>query len=182
MRIIAGSARGKQLATLKGEHTRPTLERVKEGVFSAVQFWVPGARVLDLFAGSGQLGLEALSRGAVHCTFVENDAKAQEVLRKNIEHTGFSGSAQVVKADALRFLATTSERYDLVLLDPPYDSGFLPDKLLEVALVCAKRAEVICESDAKLEFPSAIGDLHLKKQYKYGTVKVSRYIIDKDEG
>ncbi len=182
MRIISGSARGKQLVTLDGEHTRPTLERVKEGVFSAVQFWVPGARVLDLFAGSGQLGLEALSRGAAHCTFVENDAKAHDILRKNVENTGLSDKAQMVKTDAIRFLATTSERYDLILLDPPYDSGFLPDKLPEVALICAKRAEVICESDAKLEFPSEIGGLCLKKQYKYGTVKVSRYIIDKDEG
>ena len=104
MRVIAGTARGKNLAALPGEDvTRPTINRVKEAMFSSVQFLLPGARVLDLFAGSGQLGIEALSRGAKFAVFVDASREAQEVIRANLQSTGLAQKSRVAAMDALGF-------------------------------------------------------------------------------
>ena len=175
MRIIAGDSRGISLVTLPGEVTRPTLARVKEGMFSAVQFWLPGAKVLDLYAGSGQLGLEALSRGATFCTFVDGEKRATEVIRKNVIATRMQGKCRVVYSKVETFLAHNSECYDLILLDPPYCVGALPDILFHLAPRCKSRAILLCESDASIVFPDTIEGLQLKKQYRYGDVVVTRY-------
>lgn len=181
MRIIAGSARGKRLKTLPGEDTRPTLERVKEGMFSAVQNWLPGAAVLDLFAGSGQLGLEALSRGASRCVFVENQRAAAQVVRDNLASTGLAGGT-LVQSDAMAFLARCTDRFDLVLLDPPFAAGLYPELLQKVAGVCAPRALVLCENARQSEMPGEAAGLRLEKQYRYGTVMVSRYRMAEEDG
>ncbi|MGD9559529.1 MAG: 16S rRNA (guanine(966)-N(2))-methyltransferase RsmD [Oscillospiraceae bacterium] len=181
MRIIAGEARGRRLATLGGEDTRPTLERVKEGMFSAVHFWLPGARVLDLFAGSGQLGLEALSRAAAHATFVDSAPEAAAVVRKNIQALGYAGKSRVLCVDARSFLARNQDRFDVVFMDPPYRKGLLLALLGAVAAHTAPGAFVLCESEPGLALPQAVGGLQLQKQYAYGTVMVSRYKKERED-
>ena len=124
MRVITGSARGRRLETLPGEDvTRPTTESVKEALFSMIQFDIEGRRVLDLFAGSGQLGIEALSRGARSCTFVENNRAAKQVVERNLAHCRLEEQANVVFSDAVSFL-NRSGTYDLVLLEGFKDSGW----------------------------------------------------------
>ena len=124
MRIIAGRWRGHSIAAPPGDRTRPTTDRVREAWMSMMQTAIPGARVLDLFAGSGGLGLEALSRGARHATFVERSGGVLRTLRSNIQKLGAEVETSVVKADALEFLETVEPgQYDIVLADPPYGSG-----------------------------------------------------------
>ena len=121
MRVIAGTARGKNLQALPGEDiTRPTINRVKEAMFSSVQFLVPGARVLDLFAGSGQLGIEALSRGAKSCLFVDHSAEALAIVRANCKTAGVDRQSDIRQGEAESFLANIRGPFDLVLLDPPF--------------------------------------------------------------
>lgn len=182
MRIISGISRGTRLKTLDGEDTRPTLERVKEAMFSAVQFILPGAQVLDLYAGSGQLGLEALSRGAVHCTFVDTSREACECVTLNAQQAGLLGQSKVVRSSADAFVGrNTDQLYDIILLDPPYRQDVLPGLLPFLAPLCNPGAVVLCESEARLALPQKAEGLVLQKQYKYGTVRVSRYALRPSE-
>ena len=150
MRIITGKARGTKLNTLSGEATRPTAERTKEAVFSMLQNEIAGARVLDLFAGSGQLGLEALSRGAEYAVFNDSSREAAAIIRANVEKTHFTDACEVLSTDwqaALRRLAGR-ERFELSFLDPPYAGGFLPKvlvKMLEWNLL-TEGGIIVCES------------------------------------
>ena len=151
MRIISGSARGTRLATLEGESTRPTLERVKEALFSMIQFEISGARVLDLFSGSGQLALEALSRGAASADAVDSSSAAIAVITKNIKATHMENKCSIRRMTAEGFLQTNAGRreYDLVFLDPPYASNLIDESvslLIERGLV-KKSTVIICESD-----------------------------------
>ena len=127
MRVITGSARGRRLLELAGGETRPTADRVKEGVFNIIQFDIEGRRVLDLFAGTGQLGVEALSRGAAEAVFVEQRRDAARLVTENLKLTGLADRARVVNGDALSYLAGAGERFDIVFIDPPY-----ADRLWEV--------------------------------------------------
>ena len=117
MRVITGTARGRVLRTLEGEDVRPTTDRVKEAVFSIIQFEIEGRRVLDLFAGSGQLGIEALSRGAASATFVDMSKDSLSTVKYNLEHTKLGDNAKVVQTDALSFLKLTKDKFDIVFLD-----------------------------------------------------------------
>ena len=120
MRVIAGEARGRRLEALPGtDITRPTLDQVKEAMFSIVQFDLPGARVLDLYAGSGQLGIEALSRGAARCVFLDENREAVNIVMKNCKNCGVFDRSRVNIGEAARFLSACREQFDLVLLDPP---------------------------------------------------------------
>lgn len=176
MRVIAGSARGKNLAALPGEEvTRPTVNRVKEAMFSSVQFLVPGARVLDLFAGSGQLGIEALSRGAAHCTFLDASREAVAVILQNCKDAGVFRQSRVTLGDAVLFLGTNPQPFDLVLLDPPFGHGTLATVLPLLAPHLTPGGVVLCESELDADLPETAGDLQLKKQYRYGKILVSRY-------
>ena len=125
MRVIAGTARSRRLEALPGLDTRPTTDRVKESIFNVIQFDIEGRRVLDLFAGTGQLGVEALSRGAAFCDFVDSAPAALEVARKNVKACGFEGRAACHGRDFSAFLSRAGEKYGLVFLDPPYASGSL---------------------------------------------------------
>ncbi len=122
MRVVAGSARGRPLEAPPGREVRPTTDRVREALFNALASLdvVTGADVLDLFAGTGALGIEALSRGAAHTTFVERDARARAIVQRNLDATGLGAAATVVGGTAQRFVETTTAHFDLALLDPPY--------------------------------------------------------------
>ena len=175
MRVIAGTARGKNLQALPGEDvTRPTINRVKEAMFSSVQFLVPGARVLDLFAGSGQLGIEALSRGAKSCIFVDRSSDALAIVKANCKTAGVDRQSDIRQAEALSFLANIRGPFDLVLLDPPFHY----DTLNEVPALADKVAPggvVLAESEREAALPERAGALVLAKQYYYGKIMVSRY-------
>ncbi len=176
MRVIAGTARGSRLDSLPGtDVTRPTVDRVKEAMFSAVQFLVEGARVLDLFAGSGQLGIEALSRGAGRCVFLDADRGACTVVRRNLKATGLAQRAEVREGMAQGYLSRCAERFDLVLMDPPYRNGTVPELLPLVEAVMAPGGVVMAETEYGAPLPERCGSLRLKKQYKYGTVALTRY-------
>ncbi len=176
MRVISGSARGTKLTALPGEDiTRPTVDRVKEGMFSALQFILPGARVLDLFAGSGQLGIEALSRGAAACTFVDQDRGAIGVIGKNCRAACVAEKSRICQSQAAAFLQRERGTYHLVLLDPPYRHNTLAEILPAVAAVTEPGGTVVCESEVAAPLPDACEGLLKKKQYRYGTVLVTRY-------
>ncbi|MBQ8207125.1 MAG: 16S rRNA (guanine(966)-N(2))-methyltransferase RsmD [Clostridia bacterium] len=153
MRIITGRAKGIRLATLEGENTRPTSERAKEAIFSMIQFELEGRRVLDLFAGSGQMGLEALSRGAANAVMVDHAKAAISVIKQNIAKTKLEG-ASVICADSLEFLRSEgrkrneSSKFDIVFLDPPYAERIIPralDLLLSGRLI-KRTSLIVCES------------------------------------
>ena len=172
MRVITGSARGRRLNVLPGEDvTRPTSERVKEGVFSAIQFDIEGRAVLDLFAGSGQMAIEALSRGASYATLVDADAKACEIIRGNLEHTGFQ-NARVIKSDYAAFLSGTGENFGLIFLDPPYNSGLLEKAAAACVRLLNVGGLVICEHSKDYQMPGIDG-LNLIKSLRYGRTSVS---------
>lgn len=151
MRIITGSARGTKLITLEGDTTRPTSERVKEAVFSMLQFELEGRAVLDLFAGSGQLGLEALSRGAARATLIDTAREAVDVIIENAKKTRLFDKCRISCADYNSFIrgAAGREKYDIVFLDPPYAAGLMPEALRRMADadLFAVGAAIVCETD-----------------------------------
>ena len=166
MRIITGTARGTKLLSPEGTATRPTSERAKEAVFSVLAFDVPGRRVLDLFAGSGQLALEALSRGAESAVLVDSAASAIDVIRKNVVKTHMEQRASVVRMDCLSYLksAKTDEPFNLIFIDPPYIKRLVPDMLtmiLERGLA-TKNAIFVCESEEEDVFE---GNETLREQF-----------------
>lgn len=183
MRVITGSARGRRLKAPPGVQVRPTSAMVKEAVFSAVQFQVEGARVLDLFAGSGQMGIEALSRGARGCVLVDNARDSIAAIRENLAHTGPWEGAQVVQMDALGFLAGyRGEAFDLAFLDPPYGGVALEPVLHRLAERMAAGGVVFCEAQRSAALPRQAGALALAKIYQYGKSQIARYRMpERDE-
>lgn len=177
MRVITGSAGGRRLKTLEGMDTRPTIDRVKEAIFSAVQFEIQSATVLDLFAGCGQMGIEALSRGAKYAYFVDSSREASDITRDNLLSTGLGTNTRVATMDSLEFLKNTKYTFDIAILDPPYNCGILEQvlPLLESKMTSAGR--VICEHEAGLVLPERVGQLVQKKCYKYGKVAVTSYVV-----
>ena len=174
MRIIAGKARGKKLLTLPGEDTRPTLERIKQSLFSALQFELEGRRVLDLFAGSGQLGLEALSRGAEYCWFNDLNPKALEVVKKNISACGFEKNAKASCMDGIscvKMIERAGFCPNLVFLDPPYRGDLLQKALALLPDLLEEGAIVVAETDREEQF--SYEGLSLRKEYCYGAVKLT---------
>ena len=176
MRVIAGDARGRRLEALPGtDITRPTLDQVKEAMFSIVQFDLPGARVLDLYAGSGQLGIEALSRGAARCVFLDENREAVNIVMKNCKTCGVFDRSRVNIGEAARYLSACREQFDIVLLDPPFRNGTLEKILPAVDKCTAPGGIVLCESETGIVLSAEAGGLTLKKQYKYGRVLLWKY-------
>lgn len=175
MRVITGSARGRKLKTLSGLEVRPTTDMVKESLFSIIQFEVQGARVLDLFAGSGQLGIEALSRGAAFCVFVDCSRQAQAVVRENLQATGLAKLSRVAAMEAIPFLKSSADTFDLAFLDPPYGQGLLQAALPLLGSRMSERGIILCESGLKEELPEAAGELSLHRVYRYGKTKLTTY-------
>lgn len=168
MRVITGKARGMRLETLEGESVRPTSEKTKEAIFSAIQFDIEGRRVLDLFAGSGQLGIEALSRGAERAVFTDMSQEAVDVVKRNVKKAGFEKQAVICKTDFLSFLKGTKEVFDICFIDPPYNKGYMKDALSNVALVMSSYGIIICEHSSDEQMPETVGQFSMYRQYKYG--------------
>lgn len=176
MRVITGTARGRKLKTLEGTDVRPTTDMVKEAVFSIIQFRVPCANVLDVFAGCGQMGIEALSRGAARVVFVDSSRQSQEVIKENLTTTGLMKQARVIADDAVSFLSHAADQYDIIFLDPPYDEGYAPRVLPLLERLLAPEGIVLFEHRAREEFPETVGGLIRKKEYRYGKIAITTYI------
>lgn len=170
LRIVAGLAGGKRLEAPAGLDTRPTLERVREAVFGSLQFSLPGARVLDLFAGSGAMGIEALSRGAERADFCDMDPKAAACVRRNLDLTGFADKSRVYQSD-FRALPLGREGYDFIFLDPPYQGGLYEEALLFIKErgLLALDGCIVAEHDGTQSFPG----WEETKRKKYGKAYIS---------
>lgn len=183
MRVITGSARGRRLITLEGLDVRPTTDMVKEAMFSIIQFELEGAMVLDLFAGSGQLGIEALSRGARFAVFVDVSRDSQEVTRQNLQTTGLAKQSRVAAMDSIAFLRSTKETFDIALLDPPYHKKLIEEALPLLAPKMSESGIILCETAADETLPQEAGRFVKKKEYRYGKIKLTAYRIpDTAEG
>ncbi|HEY6200479.1 MAG TPA: 16S rRNA (guanine(966)-N(2))-methyltransferase RsmD [Candidatus Binatia bacterium] len=180
MRVIAGQARGRRLRTPKGRELRPTADRVKEALFNILPHDLTGRRVLDLFAGTGNLGLEALSRGAASAVLVDIARPATAVIEENVQTLGYGASARVVTAPvfkAVRSLARSGERFDLILLDPPYERGLAGEALKEIAKegVLAEDGVVVAEHSVRDRLEEKYGALVLTDRRRYGDTALSFY-------
>ena len=177
MRVITGIARGRRLKEPQGLETRPTTDRVKEGIFSSIQFEIEGRRVLDLFGGTGQMGIEALSRGAAHCTFVDLRKEAVGIIRENLKLTGLEGQATVVQGDALAFLTRCREKYDVIFLDPPYASDLLKKAMETIPAIdiVTENGIIVCENGSTTGWPEVEPPYRLQKEYRDGKGRTALY-------
>ncbi len=179
MRVISGFAKGKQLETLPGGDTvRPTTDRVKEALFSAIHFDLPNAIVLDLFAGSGQLGIEALSRGATHAHFVDLSKTAVAVINKNLSACGFSSNASVSCADFSTYLKNCNLTFDVAFIDPPYAANLFDDAVSAVTPYMQRDGIIVCEHPIN----ALITDIpqYTRRDYKYGKIAVTVFRKEAD--
>jgi 16S rRNA (guanine966-N2)-methyltransferase len=181
MRVITGISRGAKLSTLEGEDVRPTSDRVKEAIFSMIQFEIEGRNVLDLFAGSGQLGIEALSRGAVSCTFVDQRNDAAAMIKQNLMNVKLFDKAKVLTSEAVAFLKYSKNIYDIVMIDPPYSQGLVTAVLPFVAPLMSPQGAIICEVAKIDELPETAGDFVLVNKYFYGKTAVGLYRKSQDD-
>ena len=180
MRVITGKARGVQLKTPEGMLTRPTADRVKEALFSIINFDLPGAAVLDLFGGTGQLGIEALSRGANSAVFIDQREDACKIIRENLRRTKLEAQGRVVRSDYLDYLRRSRDKFDIILLDPPYAEVFL-----ENALKCITEIDIlktggiiVAERPVEKELPFEFEGFTRSKDYKYGKTLLTIYRKD----
>ena len=174
MRVITGSARGKKLKTPENYDIRPTTDNVKEALFNIIQFDIEGRRVLDLFAGTGQLGIEALSRGAKSCVFIDESRDAVKIVKDNLKACRLS--APVLQENALSYLRR-GERFDLIFVDPPYDAGLYEPVLNTLNSVdnLSDGGIIICEARRETELPELEAPYRKGKEYRYGKVKLCIY-------
>ncbi|MFR5876729.1 MAG: 16S rRNA (guanine(966)-N(2))-methyltransferase RsmD [Eubacterium sp.] len=180
MRVITGSARGRNLATLDGEEvTRPTTQSTKEALFSSIQFELEDKKILDLFAGSGQLGIEALSRGAGFCTFVENNRQAYKIVEGNVRLCKMENRSKLVFSDALSFLSRR-DNFDIALVDPPYNKGLVSECLPKLTEIMNSDGVIICETAKNEELPEKINGWAINKKKNYGKSKLTYYRKDND--
>ena len=180
MRVISGSARGVALKTPDGLKTRPTTDRVKEALFSIIHFDLPCTKVLDLFGGTGQLGIEALSRGAAEAVFVDEADAACRLIRENLKRAKLEEKAKIVRSDYMSFLRTTKEKFDIILLDPPYAEVFLENSLKMITEIDILQSGGIIVSerplDKKLSFE--FDGYTRSRDYKYGNTLLTFYRKD----
>ena len=177
MRVITGKARGIQLKTPEGQLTRPTSDRVKEALFSIIQFEIPGAAVLDLFGGTGQLGIEALSRGAKSAVFVDAREDACKLIRENLKRTRLENDGKVVRADYMEYLNRCREKFDIILLDPPYAEVFLENSLKRITEIDILQSGgiIIAERPMGKELPWEFEGYSRSRDYKYGNTLLTVY-------
>ena len=180
MRVITGKARGVTLKTPEGLQTRPTTDRVKEALFSIIQFDIPGTRVLDLFGGTGQLGIEALSRGAKSAVFVDEREEACRLIRENLRRTRLEQDAQVVRSDYLAYLSRCREKFGIIFLDPPYAEVFLENSLKRITEIDILESGGIMVAERPLgkELPWDFPGYTRSRDYKYGKTLITLYRKD----
>ncbi len=180
MRVITGKARGIQLKTPEGMQTRPTIDRVKEALFSIINYDIPGASVLDLFGGTGQLGIEALSRGAKSAVFVDAREEACKLIRENLKRTKLEGEGRVVRSDYLEYLSRCKEHFDIIFLDPPYAEVFLENALNRITEIDILQSGgiIVAERPLGKDLPWEMAGFSRSKDYKYGKVLLTIYRKD----
>ena len=180
MRVIAGKAKGTVLKTPEGMQTRPTADRVKEALFSILQFELPGARVLDLFGGTGQLGIEAISRGAKSAVFVDASDAPCRLIKENLRRAKMDSEGKVVRADYLQFLSQCTETFDIILLDPPYAEVFLENAIKKISEIDILQSGgiIVSERPAEKALNMEIEGYSRTKDYKYGKTVLTLYRKD----
>ena len=174
MRVITGKARGRKLATPTNNDIRPTTDNVKESIFNIIQFDIEGRRVLDLFAGTGQLGIECLSRGAESAVFIDQSRESVKLVKDNLKTCGLEGT--VMQMDAVSFLNGCG-KFDLIFIDPPYDSP-LYEKVLETVNsvdILSDGGIIICEASRDRQLPELEAPYKKVREYIYGKVKLCKY-------
>lgn len=182
MRIIAGIRRGKKLLSPLGDQVRPTTNMVKEALFNILQSGIEGRRFLDLFSGSGQIGLEALSRGAREAVFVDSSRDSVRIIEKNVAAAGFAESAKVVAADFAGYLRGERGTFDVAFLDPPYHDGLMEQALELTAGKMAPGGVMICEHGSREVLPETAGSFAKAKVYRYGKTSLTAYRAAGKEG
>ena len=177
MRVITGRARGVTLKTPEGLQTRPTTDRVKEARFSVIHFDIPGAHVLDLFGGTGQLGIEALSRGAKRAVFVDESDKACKLINENLRRTRLEQEGTVVRGDYLAYLGRCREKFNIIFLDPPYAEVFLENALKRITEIDILQSGGIIVTERPLgkDLPFNFEGYERSKDYKYGNTLITLY-------
>jgi 16S rRNA (guanine(966)-N(2))-methyltransferase RsmD len=180
MRVITGKARGVVLKTPEGMQTRPTTDRVKEALFSIIQFDIPGCKVLDLFGGTGQLGIEALSRGAKSAVFVDASDAACKLIKENLKRTKLENDAKVVRSDYMEYLRRCRETFDVIFLDPPYAEVFLENSLNCITEIDILQTNgiIVTERPLEKELSWDIPGYTRSKDYKYGNTLITLYRKD----
>ena len=183
MRVITGKARGIVLKTPDGMLTRPTTDRVKEALFSIIQFELPGAKVLDLFGGTGQLGIEALSRGAAEAVFVDAREDAYKLIRENLRRTKLEQGGRVVRSDYLDYLKRCREKFGIILLDPPYAEVFLENSLKMITEIDILHSGgiIVAERPVGKDLPWEFPGFTRSRDYKYGNTLLTLYRKNMDE-
>ena len=177
MRVITGKARGVVLKTPDGLATRPTTDRVKEALFNIIQFDIPTAKVLDLFGGPGQLGIEALSREAKSAVFVDEREDACRLIRENLKRTKLEPYGRVVRSDYMAYLKTCTDKFDIILLDPPYAEVFLENSLKMITEIDILQSGgiIVTERPIGKELPWEFSGYSRSKDYKYGKTLITIY-------
>lgn len=175
MRVISGQFRGARLLSPDGLDTRPTTDRVKEGIFNALQFDIEGRSILDLFAGSGQMGIEALSRGASHAVFVDSSAYAVKLIQENLKRVKASDLADVVRSDFEAFLKSCHQKFDIIFLDPPYAEKYLENCLCFISEIdiLSDSGIIVCERPTEKQLDCDFDGLMRSKDYRYGKILVT---------
>ena len=174
LRVISGSVRGKKLISPADDSIRPTLDRVKESIFNMISFSVPEARVLDLFAGSGALGIEALSRGAEKTVFVDKNSDSLKIVKENLALTSLAEGSECYLSDFSDFLKNCDEKFDLIFLDPPYADGLLDEALniIYEKKLLADDGYIVCESDSEPFFSPNESYFQIHRNKRYGRVQI----------
>lgn len=177
MRVIAGAYKGRKLESPENFDIRPTTDKAKEALFSILMNEIAGARVLDLFAGSGALGIEALSRGAQECIFVDHSRQSVGLIKRNLAACGVREPARVIAGDYRKVLAGLAGTFDIILMDPPYNRGLLGDafRLISEQGLLAEGGVIVCEHRKEEELPEEICGFTREKERRYGIVKLSIY-------
>jgi len=175
MRVITGTARGRRLKTPENYDIRPTTDNVKESLFNIIQFDIEGRRVLDLFAGTGQLGIECLSRGASSAVFVDESTAAVKIVKENLKTCALEGA--VFQTDAISFLRSCTVKFDIIFVDPPYDSDLYEEVLKTINLVdiLSDGGIIICEARRTRQLPEMTAPYTKQREYNYGKVKLCKY-------
>ena len=179
MRVITGTARGRKLKEPVGFDIRPTTDMVKEAMFSILQFDIEGRRVLDLFGGTGQLGIEAASRGAASVVIVDENRESVKLIKENVAHCQLN--INVVQGDSISYLGRC-DKFDVIIIDPPYDSGYVEKSLKKIKEfdILSEGGIIICETRKEMLLPELDKPYVFKKEYKYGKVKLSVYTKEID--